>query len=155
MRAATRITTSRGCLLEYTGVLLKLRICTLAVSAILSLPIQAQWLGYPTPGIPRTRDGKANLTAPTPRGPDGKPDLSGLWLTEPAPAELRAHLIPEATNAVGEEPLSQYFINIFSDFKPGDEPVRPEAGRCASRAGGRFQPHLADCALPSRGHAAG
>jgi len=105
---------------------LKPRICALVVSAIWSLPMHAQWLGYPTSGIPRTRDGKANLNAPTPRGRDGKPDLSGLWVTEPAPAELRSRLIPDITNAVGEEPLSQYFINIFSDFKPGDEPVRPQ-----------------------------
>ena len=41
----------------------------------------AQWLAYPTPGIPRTPDGKPNLTAPAPRTADGKPDLSGIWLT--------------------------------------------------------------------------
>jgi hypothetical protein len=39
----------------------------------------AQWLTYPTAGIPRTPDGQADLAAPTPRTPDGKPDLSGLW----------------------------------------------------------------------------
>ena len=103
------------------------RICATAVSVILSLPMHAQWLGYPTPGIPRTRDGKPILTAPTPRGRDGKPDISGLWVTEPAPAELRARLIPDGTNGAGEEPLSQYFINIFSDFEPGKEPIRPQA----------------------------
>jgi hypothetical protein len=45
----------------------------------LSSPLAAQWLGHPTPGIPRTPDGKPNLAAPAPRGADGKPDLSGLW----------------------------------------------------------------------------
>jgi len=39
----------------------------------------AQWLHYPTPGIPRLPDGKPNLDAPPPRTADGKPDLSGLW----------------------------------------------------------------------------
>ncbi|MBV9508081.1 MAG: hypothetical protein JO323_24070 [Acidobacteriia bacterium] len=39
----------------------------------------AQWLDYPTPGIPRTPDGKPNLSAPAPRAPGGKPDLSGVW----------------------------------------------------------------------------
>jgi hypothetical protein len=50
----------------------------LAVSG-LSLPLAAQWLNYPTPGIPRTADGKPNLNAPMPRTADGKPDLSGIW----------------------------------------------------------------------------
>jgi len=45
----------------------------------LCVPLAAQWLDYPTPGIPRTPDGKPNLAAPTPRAADGKPDLSGVW----------------------------------------------------------------------------
>jgi hypothetical protein len=47
--------------------------------ALLATPAQAQWVNYKTPGIPRTKDGKPNLTAPAPRTADGKPDLSGLW----------------------------------------------------------------------------
>ena len=42
-------------------------------------PAAAQWLDRPWAGIPRTADGKPNLTAPAPRGPDGKPDLAGIW----------------------------------------------------------------------------
>jgi hypothetical protein len=50
----------------------------------------AQWVNYPTPGIPRTRDGKPNLSAPAPRASDGRPDLSGLWQVEPTPlAEMK------------------------------------------------------------------
>ena len=37
----------------------------------------AQWVNHPAPGIPRTKDGKPNLSAPTPRGANGKPDLRG------------------------------------------------------------------------------
>jgi len=44
--------------------------------------VSAQWLKYPTPGIPRTPDGKPNLSAPAPKLPDGKLDISGLWLTQ-------------------------------------------------------------------------
>ena len=43
------------------------------------VPLSAQWLHYPTPGIPRTPDGKPNLSAPAPKTPDGKADLSGIW----------------------------------------------------------------------------
>ena len=31
----------------------------------------AQWLDHPTPNIPRTADGKPDLTAPPPRVPEG------------------------------------------------------------------------------------
>ena len=97
--------------------------------ALLAAPVfvRAQWLNHPTPGIPRTPDGKPNLVARTPRAADGRPNLSGLWQTESAPPELLDHLIPGATNGAGEEPLSQYFINIFFDFKPEDAPLRPAA----------------------------
>ena len=46
---------------------------------LLAAPLGAQWLNFPTPGIPRTADGKPNFTAPAPRTPEGKPDFSGLW----------------------------------------------------------------------------
>jgi hypothetical protein len=51
----------------------------IAILAIAALPSAAQWLNYPTPGIPRTPDSKPNLTAPVPKTADGKPDLSGIW----------------------------------------------------------------------------
>jgi hypothetical protein len=50
-----------------------------AVVALASAPVFAQWIDYKTPGIPRLPDGKANLMAPAPRTSDGKPDLTGIW----------------------------------------------------------------------------
>ncbi len=47
--------------------------------ALLAAPCVAQWLGYPTAGIPRLPDGTADLSAPAPKTPDGHPDISGLW----------------------------------------------------------------------------
>jgi len=49
------------------------------ILTVLMTPLEAQWIDYRTPGIPRTADGKPNLTAPAPRTADGKPDLTGLW----------------------------------------------------------------------------
>ena len=40
----------------------------------------AQWITFPTAGIPRTADGTPNLTAPAPTRSDGTADLSGIWL---------------------------------------------------------------------------
>jgi hypothetical protein len=56
----------------------------LSIAAALGLilaatPADAQWLKQPTPGLPRTADGKPNLGAPVPRAADGHPDLTGLW----------------------------------------------------------------------------
>ena len=46
---------------------------------LLSTTVLAQWANVPPPQIPRTPDGKPNLSAPAPRLPDGTPDLSGIW----------------------------------------------------------------------------
>jgi hypothetical protein len=64
----------------------------------------AQWLNYPTPEVPRTSDGKPNLSAPAPKTADGKPDLSGVWITKPG-----------------------YTGNIAKDLKPGEVLFQPWA----------------------------
>ncbi len=114
--------------------------CMLFPLAVAIAPacLPAQWLNYPTAGIPRTPDGKPNLSARAPRGRDGKPDLSGLWLTNSAPPKMLERLIPGATNGAGEEPPSQYFINIFSDLRPGEEPIRPEAAESLRESARNF-----------------
>jgi hypothetical protein len=54
-------------------------VIVLTLASLTSAPALAQWLNYPTPGIPRLPDGRPDLSAPAPRTPDGKPDLSGVW----------------------------------------------------------------------------
>lgn len=62
--------------------LTSLFIAAVAALALDPLPVSAQWLDLPTPGIPRMPEGKPDLTAPAPRTANGKPDLSGLWLPD-------------------------------------------------------------------------
>jgi hypothetical protein len=50
-----------------------------AIPCLFAFTASAQWIDYPTKGIPRTRDGRPNMTAPAPHVRDGKPDLSGMW----------------------------------------------------------------------------
>lgn len=64
----------------------------------------AQWLNYRTPGVPRTADGKVDLAAPTPKAPDGRPDLSGVW-----------------------ESGLKYFNDLGTDLKPGELAMLPWA----------------------------
>lgn len=82
-----------------------------------SASLAAQWLNYPTSGVPRTRDGKPDLSAPAPRTADGKPDFSGLW--EPALGEPGAPV-------AGATRLPPEFTNIAAGLKQ-DLPLRPWA----------------------------
>src|SRR5215469_18171565 len=95
----------------------------------------AQWLNFPTPGTPRTRDGEPNLNAPAPRALDGKPDLSGVWMHEISTvAEMKRVFGRRFEETVkvdvpGMELGTQhkYAFNILLDFKPQDSPMRPAA----------------------------
>ena len=98
--------------------------CLSLLLAFLSNSALGQWLNYPTPGTPRTRDGKPNLSAPVPRASNGKPDLSGVWRTEFAPPGENSTVF----DVLGDNPstFSKYFFNILADFKPAEAPIRPE-----------------------------
>src|SRR5207237_9379668 len=82
------------------------------VAALLLFPVGlfGQWLNYPTPGIPRTADGKPNLKAPAPRTADGKPDLSGLWQPEQNP--YRFNIVQDP---IHEDIFSAAAQKIFQD----------------------------------------
>jgi hypothetical protein len=102
----------------------------LFAGAVLFAP--GQWLNYPTPGTPRGTDGKPNLSAKAPRASNGKPDLSGVWRTEYDPSADNERLFGASISAFsvpGDDPstFSKYFLNILVDFKPEDNPMRPAA----------------------------
>ncbi len=50
--------------------------------ALVAVSAPAQWLEYPTPGLPPNADGSPNLDAHAPRLPDGRLDLSGVWVAD-------------------------------------------------------------------------
>jgi hypothetical protein len=55
----------------------------------------AQWPQHPTPGVPRTADGKVDLDGPVPSTADGHPDLSGLWrVARPVGGQAPAETTP-------------------------------------------------------------
>src|SRR5262245_1434434 len=75
--------------------------------------LEAQWLMYPTAGVPRTADGRPNLTAPPPRAIDGKPDLSGMWQV--------ATLLPcdDVRRICTDLPISAQFGNLGAGLDGG------------------------------------
>src|SRR6188768_587401 len=82
---------SRSVTLQHRQASMKLQLTTLVLlaSAASAAPVSAQWLDLATPGIPRTADGKPNLSAPLPRAADGHPELTGLWRGRGTTGDLR------------------------------------------------------------------
>ena len=94
---------------------------TLTIAVVwlaLSAPLNAQWLRQPTKGIPRTPDGKPNLSAPAPRTADGKPDLSGLWnkISPKYSRNIAADLKPEEIQPWARELVEQRKENLGREY---------------------------------------
>src|SRR5215469_8369837 len=91
------------------------------------IPASAQWFKLPTPGIPRTPDGKPDMSAPAPRKANGQPDLSGMWQVN-----------------------GKYLTNLAADLKPGEVPFQPwaEAVFKARQDGSKGQDDPAARCLP-------
>ena len=45
-----------------------------------ALPLFGQWASFPTPGVPRTSDGKVNLSAPAPKDAAGIPNSIAYYM---------------------------------------------------------------------------
>src|SRR5579885_1399623 len=105
---------------------------------LLICPLPAQWINYPSAGIPRTKDGKADLNAACPRTADGHPDFSGVWI---APSSREGN--PQFP---GCEPIPDEFANIAAHLKDG-LPYQPWAAQLvnARRTEQRVHDPLSHC----------
>ncbi|HEX5229704.1 MAG TPA: hypothetical protein VFW44_18455 [Bryobacteraceae bacterium] len=79
--------------------------CKLGLAVLIALPLCAQWLKVPDKSIPRTKDGKPDVSAPAPRQSDGRVDLEGIWIA----------------------PGPKYLQNLAADLKPEQVPMQPWA----------------------------
>lgn len=84
--------------------------------------VSAQWAKQRDPSVPSLRDGKPNLSAPTPRAADGKPDLSGVWESVRDP-------LPKGVLTVEGDDFTapRFFGNVTADMKPEDVQMEPWA----------------------------
>src|SRR5580692_3839342 len=102
-------------------------IATLVTLALLALAAPAQWINYPTPGIPRTADGKPDLSGPAPRMADGKPDLSGLW--QPASGGADPQFADIAKNTKGGLPFQTWAADLVKARRAANNKDDPD-GHC-------------------------
>jgi hypothetical protein len=79
-----------------------------------SMPLGAQWIRYPTAGVPRAADGNVDMSAPAPRMADGRPDFSGVWTSDEVDPR-RPGVPPDPHGAT----TSRRMINLGVDLPDG------------------------------------
>ena len=105
---------------------MKFAAVAIALLLLFGSEASAQWARYPDNSIPRTRDGKADLTARTPKARDGKPELSGVWQSDPDPAGLPKG-VPIVESIHETFAIPRFFIDVTADTKPSEGLLQPAA----------------------------
>jgi hypothetical protein len=95
-----------------------------AVLLILGAPLvpthlSAQWVNYPTAGVPRKADGKPDMAAAAPKMADGKPDFSGTWTSDEIDPRH-----PDVPPNPRDATTSRRMINLGVEL-PGGLPYQP------------------------------
>jgi hypothetical protein len=114
-------------LAPFCGLLLRSALVILG-TPLVSTHLAAQWLKYPTAGVPRKANGNVDMSAPAPRMADGKPDLSGIWTTaEPngrrtglSENDIAAQSPGDASAITGSRQMSNIGVDL-----PGGLPYQP------------------------------
>jgi hypothetical protein len=100
--------------------------CGIAAGFTISGVVHAQGLHVPDPRLPRMSNGGPNLTAPAPKAPDGRADLSGIWNT--ADGKYLRNLAAGG----GEAPLQPGVAALYKERQAYEGKDRP-SGRCLPR----------------------
>jgi hypothetical protein len=122
----------------------------MSLAAFLAVPVFAQWIHYPTEGVPKTSTGAPNLTARAPRVAGGKPDLSGMWSLKYKPLPCGELIRGETGECIEKDILSARMVN-FADGIPGGLPYQPWAAALVkdrSARSGFDDPH-SNCMPPN------
>src|SRR5262249_7653654 len=101
----------------------------LVLFAALNASLGAQWSTYPTRGVPKTKDGKPDLSAPAPRPAVGNTDPTGLreagrgpgraQRRTPSNAPIPAETLPAPPPTADGSPPVATFFNLGAGFKEG------------------------------------
>jgi len=102
-------------------------LCSLLVLSTTPVAL-AQWATQRDPRVPSLPDGKPNLSAPAPKATDGRPDLSGVWLTDGGPVP------PGILTVEGDElRVSRRFNNVTAEMKPDQVQMEPWAAELLNK----------------------